>query len=638
VLTLAPIESRARLPGGDREALVEILARSFPRGRIERMLLITPPDAEAEHFRLETAQRRRYPNFPPYGLATIATHLRASGVEVEILNLNHEILQVASRWEPGLPFDFDAIWQSRIDATLARVTPDMVGVTCMFTMTHASLRRVCEYVARAGVPIAIGGVHVSNDVDRVLDAIPCARFAFVREGDLAIRRFVDAVAGRVDFEQLGQLVINDAPSGRRIHLRAECRPEAPDLDVMPAYELIEVAELSQYGVIGNFHGFKAKGTRFATCLTNRGCRAQCTFCSVRNFNGKPVRQRSVESVLDELQMLVEVYGIEHIMWLDDDLLKDHRRAIALFDGMVARGLGLTWDATNGVIAASCTEAVVAAMAASGCIALNIGMESGNPEVLRRIKKPGTVKNFLAAAEILRRHEQIHARVFLMLGFPDETLAQINDTIEVAREMDLDWCGITVLQPLPNTAIYNAMVEQGLLEPVGSASTRFNSGGYGKQDQIDMGIRAATQNFEEAFCAIPMDAVPNAAQLDDIWFFMNYHLNFHRLFAEHRPGKLSQQLMNLAALSDVISPEHGFALYFSGYLQHRLDGAIAPELIERLERRLARSPYWNDRFQAFGLSVDDLRSADFGNKTLPRLLPGRSTPACSPILGPAPQAL
>ena len=66
--------------------------------------------------------------------------------------------------------------------------------------------------------------------------------------------------------------------------------------------------------------------QFATVLSNRGCRAQCTFCSVRNFNGVSVRQRSVESVLDELELLKDRYGIGHFVWLDDDLLKDHRRA------------------------------------------------------------------------------------------------------------------------------------------------------------------------------------------------------------------------------------------------------------------------------------------------------------------------
>jgi len=606
---------------GTKHAADMFLTECFPERRIDRVLFITPPDGEAELFRSATARRRRYPNYPPYGQAVLAANLRRLNVECRILNLNHEILKAACNGDEDA-FDFDQTWQDCTRQAMEEFEPDLIGVTCMFTMTHTSMKRICEFLEPFGIPVAIGGVHVTNDVDRVLDDIPSPRLAFVREADLAIQRFIQTVRDGTSAAQLGQVILNDASRNKRYRFDHDLRPTREDLNVIPAYDLIDIGELTRCGVIGNFHGFKPKEARFATCLSNRGCRAQCTFCSVRSFNGKAVRQRDVDNVLDELQLLHERYGIVHITWLDDDLLKDHARAIALFNGMVQRNLDMTWDATNGVIASSCTPEVVHAMAASGCIALNIGMESGNPEILRQVKKPGTVKNFLAAAEVLRKYEEIHARVFLMLGFPGETLRQINDTINVARTMDLDWCGTTVLQPLPNTPIYDAMVAQGLIEPVGSGKVRFNSGGYGKQDQVDMGIRRSSQSFEEAFCSIDMDSVPTNEQLDDIWFFMNYHLNFHRLFSEERPAKIRQQMMNLSTLSDVISPEHGFALYFTCYLQHKLHGTMDPELVSRLDRKLSESEYWSDRLKAFGLALDDVKTASFNNKTIPRLMPGQ----------------
>ncbi|MGQ0663102.1 MAG: B12-binding domain-containing radical SAM protein [Pseudomonadota bacterium] len=604
----------------DAAAVEAFFARHFPRGKIERVLLVNPPDGESGLFRFATARRKRYPNYPPYGLGVLAQHLRAIGVEPKIVNLNDEVLKAARAAASKREFDFDRTWQAALDDAIAGFKPDLIGVTCMFTMTHASLKRVCEHAALSGIPVAIGGVHVNNDVERVLDDIKAARIAFLREGDVAIKLFCRAVGGELGPTGLGQVILDDGRE--RFRFLAQCQPTAGEIDVIPAYDLFNVRDLSKVGVIGNFHGFKPPGTRFATVLSNRGCRAQCTFCSVRNFNGKAVRQRSVDSVLDELELLKNEHGIGHFVWLDDDLLKDHARAIALFNGMVKRRLGMTWDATNGLIAASCTDEIVHAMAESGCIALNIGMESGNPVVLRQIKKPGTVRTFLAAAEVLRRYEQIHSRVFLMIGFPGETLAMINDTINVARHMDLDWCGITPLQPLPNTPIYDSMVEQGLIQNVGSSEVRFMAGGYGKQDEIDLGLRLATVGFEEAFCAIPMDAVPTPQQITDIWFYMNYHLNFHRLFSEDRPAKIEQQLKNLNTLRDVISPEHGLALYFIGYLQHKLDGTIEPGVIDRLQAKLDGSNYWRERLEAFGLAVDDLRTRDFKGKEIPRLLPGQ----------------
>ena len=71
--------------------------------------------------------------------------------------------------------------------------------------------------------------------------------------------------------------------------------------------------------------------------------------------------------------------------------------------------------------------------------------------------------------------------------------------------------------------------------------------------------------------------------------MNYHLNFHRLFTEDRPVKIQQQFQHLQTLCDVISPENGFALYFIGYLQHKVDGKIEPATIDRLRTRLETSP-------------------------------------------------
>lgn len=604
---------------GRIEDVAAWLDRVFPRRAIRRVLLVNPPDADASVFRPDTARRRRYPNYPPYGLAVVARSLRAVGVDVRICNLNHEVLKQCCLAPTESAFDFEATWSMALDRDIVEFEPNLVGVTCMFTMTHASLKRVCHRVKSHGLPLAIGGVHVSNDVMRILDDVPGADMAFLGEGEIAMQRFVEVANGDRPVEQLGQLAIADGP--RRHHFPSDCRPDGDQI-LVPAYDLLDLPEYSTFGTIGAFYCFKPKGTRFATVLSNRGCRARCTFCSVRNFNGPGVRQRSVASVVDEMEVLKNEYGVEHVMWLDDDLLRDHARAIALFNEIVRRNLGITWDATNGLIAASCTEEVMAAAAESGCIAVNIGMESGNPRILREIKKPGRVENFLRAAEVLRKFEQIHSSVLLMLGFPGETMSMILDTINVAREMDLDWHRISALQPLPNTPIYDSMVAQGLIQPVGSTEVRFNGGAYGKQVEIEQGRQMATANFEEAFTSIRLDQVPTGSQIVDVWFYMNYHLNFHRLFTETRPEKIRQQLLHLRTLCDVIAPENGFALYFLGYLQHKVHGRIESEITERLGRRLATSPYWLDRFGAFGLSLRDLETADFPNSELPRLVPGQ----------------
>src|SRR5690242_324855 len=132
-----------------------LLTKLFPK-RIEKVLLVTPPDADAAMFRFDTAKRGRYTNYPPYGLLILARNLRDIGSDVRVLNLNNEILARVQSASGAEDFDFNAIWQGALDAELAGFQPDLVGVTCMFTMTHTSFRTVCERIAMQGFAVAVG--------------------------------------------------------------------------------------------------------------------------------------------------------------------------------------------------------------------------------------------------------------------------------------------------------------------------------------------------------------------------------------------------------------------------------------------------------------------------------------------------
>ena len=341
--------------------------------------------------------------------------------------------------------------------------------------------------------------------------------------------------------------------------------------------------------------------------------AACTFCSVRNFNGVGVRQRSIPSIIEELRRLRDEHNIGHIMWLDDDFLYNGKRAIELFDAMIEADLGITWDCTNGVLAASITkDEMLEKMKQAGCIGFNIGMESGNPEILKNVKKPASVPVLIKAAETVRRHPEINARVFLIIGFPGETYRQILDTITVAQEMNLDWYNITILQPLPNTPIFDQMVAEGLIDDVSFDEIRYNSGAYGKHRKAaeSNDKKFLSSEFADVFSVDDLDTVPPQSQLDDIWAYMNYHLNFKRLFNEDRPVKLQQQLNYVQNLTDLICPENAFAMYFSAFLQFKVSGIIDEEKITILEGMLHGSEYWREKFSNFNLSIEHLRNKDF----------------------------
>jgi len=620
----------------ETEQLADHLTTLFGGAKIRKILLVNPPDVQEALFDYDIAKRGRANNYPTYGLGVIAKHLINNGYDAKICNLNHELLKNVASSESGVGFDYTSNWKGILFDAINEHQPDLIGITCIFSVTGPSLTDVCKACKEfepswradgSKVPVAIGGVHVTHDLQEIMNGIPEADFAFLNEAEKAFIRFIDLVNGKLTMEQIGQVVIRLPSQNTGVRFSQQFTPEEQDLDIIPPYEIMDIGKHSQVGTLGSWYGFRYEDTSIATVLSNRGCRAACTFCNVRSFNGKGVRQRSIESVLDELTLLYEQHGVGHIIWLDDDLLKNEKRAVELFNGMVKRNLNMTWDATNGVIAASLNDEVVAAAAASGCIGLNIGIESGNASILRDIKKPGTPRIFLRAAEILSKYPQINTRALLIIGFPNETMRMIFDTVKLCEEMGFDWHNLAILQPWKNTPIYDAMVEQGLLgDQEGSLKgdngvdvSPYQLGTYSRQRAIEQG-RIQQSHFGEknghnsgflnASDFYQLDQVPKTCGLDDIWFYMNVRLNFSRLLLETRPMKLQQQLTWLKYVATKTAPDNAIIQYFYAYLQYRVLGTVDELLIEGLVSRVKQSVYWQERFMIFGLSVDDVISRKF----------------------------
>ncbi len=593
-----------------RELLDQELTNLFPKREVKRILFIAPPDGDKSMFDYATGKRGRYWNYPAYGAGVIASYLRKDGIEVSILNLNNKVLQKCWNSRSQEEFDFDRVWKETLKEELEQYKPDMVGVTCMFTQTHTATVEVCKEVKllMPDIPLSLGGVHITNSFinweqsKSILNDFFVVDLFFLYEAELAFQHFIRVVNKKELTNELFQVYFNT--SSQKMHLTERRFPKDDDLNIIPAYDLMDIEDLTVHGVIGSFSCLKEKEPRCATVLSNRGCRAQCTFCSVRNFNGRGVRVKSVQTVIDELLVLKNEYKVDHIMWLDDDLLFNHNRAIELFNEMIRQDVGITWDCTNGVIAASCTDEIIAAATESGCIGINIGMESGNPEILKIIKKPGKVANFLRAAEVVKKFKQINARVFLMTGFPNETYRMILDTFNVALEMDLDWYNITILQPLPNTPIFDSMVQLGLIDDIKSEDVRYNSGAYGKKRKAME--KSQFSKMFNPFDNVDLDDVPSKEELEPIWLYMNFHLNFKSLLKLQDPVKLQQQLSYLQHITAKIAPDDPLPMYFCGYLQKQVHGTMDAQLLSRLESRLSSSEYWQTCFQNFNLSPSQLK--------------------------------
>tara|TARA_B100000287_G_C20675070_1_gene795037 strand:- start:23200 stop:24972 length:1773 start_codon:yes stop_codon:yes gene_type:complete len=582
---------------------INLLKTTFKK-KIKKVVFVCPPDVDKLQFSYDVAKRKRYLNYPPYGLGLLAEKIKLKNVKSQIINLQNDVLREAILSENEEKFDYDSVWKK----SLENLEADIFALTCMFSQTHISFQSVSNHLKQQypNVPQVAGGVHVTNAIvetntrEKFYNDLKDVNLFFLYEGDLAFLSFVETI--NENKNQLFQV------ANREIGIIPEkAVPSKEDICVIPSWELMPPNETSKWGKVGAFYFLKKEKPVTATVLANRGCRAQCTFCSVRNFNGVGVRRRSVDSVIDELSMLKNDFGVNHIMWLDDDFLYDKKEAYNLFNKMIQKNINITWDCSNGVIAASCTEELMDAAEKSGCLGLILGMESGNRKILKSIKKPGTVETFLKAAEVLKKYEKIHSRVFLMIGFPNETFAQIQDTLNVALEMNLDWYNIAPLQPLPNTPIYESMLAQNLIdENKNFTDLKFNSGPTSRAaDKKNKGRDLLSSDFKDIFLGKLSD-IPDLKEIDLVWAYLNFHLNFKRLFDENREIKLDLNRKYLDHISDKIAPDNAIAIFFSCYLDKKIEQKININKIQTLEDILNKSPYWMKRFDDFKLDVESLK--------------------------------
>ncbi|MEX2614772.1 MAG: radical SAM protein [Alphaproteobacteria bacterium] len=573
---------------------------------VQRLLMIAVPEIDRNHFSIDVAVQGRYPCFPPYGPGVLVRCVEAAGYTADIIDLQFEVLRKASE-QAGGAFDFD-VWKVPLEAKIEEFRPDVIGLSGMFENCAAEFSAIARHLKciHPDIPIISGGVYASLMVDKVLNELPEIDFVLFNEAEQTLVHFLDAANGRDAGIGLKGVATLDPASG------PVATPAAipPALDIAPDYKDLPIADYAKYGTIGAYTFLRDAGTPSATAISRRGCRAACTFCSVRTVSGKGVRVRSGQSVVDEIQRLHENYGVRHIMWLDDDLFFDISATIAMFREIADRKLPVTWDASNGVIAAAMTHELLEAAVASGCIGFNIGVESGNAEILRNMNKPGNIRTYLRAANLLTEFPTIFTKGFLLVGYPSETVAALADTVDLAGKMDLDWYPSQIVMPMGGTPVEQMMLQQ---DQYGETVTKaangknpnkagsFSVGVTGSVRQRELAEKKKAAPFFNPFSETP-DYIPRRDQMVDVWFTVDYLINYRPIIAETRPHKLRKKKAMLDELVQRMGTEHPLAALFLGICERKLGH---PELAERrheiVSRGLAASEYWRMRFDALGIN-------------------------------------
>lgn len=584
-----------------RQIISEKLKQLFPNG-CRRALLVQPPNVPEEDWERDVAMKNRYPIYPPRGLAVLSSVWQDRGYpreDIDILDLNFMLQDIFKRDPDNFRF---SIWKDILREKLENFQPDLIATTCMFTIYYRMQKRIAQFVKEFNplLPVIAGGVHTSDAADLVAADCPEIDFICLYEGEASFPDLIDFINGKVGEEKLTQLAA--MLDGKYIAITERSLKTNDSFNLIPDYHSLPIDRYSDLGRIGVFYWLFEPGTRAATAYSNIGCRAQCTFCSVRLFNGPGVFTRGVQDVIDELWLLKEVYGIKHFMWLDDDLLYNPARTLELFNEMVRHNLNMTWDASNGIIASAVTQENAAAMAESGCIGLSIGIESGSPDILRSVKKPSGVRHFYRCAEILHKHPKIFTKGLLMCGFPSETIGQQRETIKLAKDILLDWYTIQPLNYIPGVKLTEEALESGIINHhmLLDGTERPFVGSTGEAGRRIKREKTRASEFKNLLEGDPL-RIPAREEIGDIWFLMDKEVNYDKLWHESRLIKLEMLRKMFVSICDKTHSENALGnLYFS-VIEWKLGHLFEARRRLALAREYADSTaYWIKRFTALKL--------------------------------------
>jgi len=415
---------------------------------IRRVMLIFPPMYDIKHVDTMCV--------PPLGIACLGAFIRDQA-EVKLMDAlvegSHRRVSVSKKIElVGLSYD-DILERIR------EYRPDMVGFSCIFSNQYASIKTLAQRIKQELDPemvLAAGGTHPSFTPQRTLSNTSLD-YIVLGEGELTLRALIDAHNQGRGVEDLDGLAYRDN-GGVQVNPRVNYIENLDEMP-LPARDLLPMEKYFKVNVPMGLHWKKRRNTPM---VTSRGCPCHCTFCSSTVHWGKRYRFRSPESVLSEIEHLRDRYGVKELKFQDDNLTMPRKRAEAIFQGMVDRGLAMPWNTPNGVAVWTLDEELIKLMKKSGCYEMTLAVESGDPWVLENIvKKPLKLEKAVEVARLARKHGIMTAGYFI-IGFPGENMEQIKNTLRFALDLKLDFVIPFIYNPLPGSELWRVCKDKGYI--------------------------------------------------------------------------------------------------------------------------------------------------------------------------------
>jgi anaerobic magnesium-protoporphyrin IX monomethyl ester cyclase len=367
----------------------------------------------------------------PIGLLSIAAYLEAKGHEVFV----HDSLG------PGAPVGVD----ENVSKVL-RLEPDLVGFSCTtsgFLDAYAMAEKTKELYP--DVKNVFGGVHISGMGQTLMERFKKIDFLAMGEGEITLKELADGEEpSRID-----GLVWRDRDQIKTNTTRAKIS----DIDSLPFPAYHKLKGFPKGYRLPPFSYIRTPGTAMST---SRGCVYQCSYCD-RSVFKKGFRSNSAEYTYSHMKYLSGRFGIRHVNIYDDLFTTDRTRIAELCSKLAAEPLGVQFNCA--VRIGYVDDDLLKMLKDAGCLMVSVGVESGDPELLKDLKSGVTLDEVRETVARIQAHG-IRAKGLFMMGVIGETEESVRRTSDFIMSVGFDDMNMSKFTPFPGAPCWSTIRDHG----------------------------------------------------------------------------------------------------------------------------------------------------------------------------------
>ncbi len=339
---------------------------------------------------------------------------------------------------------------------IKNVSPDVIGFQ-VYAYDIPLMKDYLKIAKKANKITIVGGPHPSSAPCETMKLFEeSLDFGFIGEAEIGLPLLLDKLEnGNNEYSDIPGLIWRE---GGKIKINSPVFHKSID-QFSIAWDLIPPDEYPEAQ-----HGAFFEKFPIAPIITTRGCPFSCTFCAAHIVVGKKIRKRSIENIFKEINVLYEKYNIREFHVVDDNFTFNKKFVKSFCEKLLELNLDISWATPNGVRLDTLDKECLEIMKESGLYLISIGIESGSDRVLKMMKKELTVKKILNGVSVIKQ-SGIDIAGFFMLGYPGETIEEMNETIDLSLKLPLIRANYFAFLPLPGTEIYKEMENNNELDKV-----------------------------------------------------------------------------------------------------------------------------------------------------------------------------